>query len=118
MRAILPFAAALATSGFAHASPADVIDAKAERRGQTWTVSATIRHADTGWDHYADRFAVIAQDGTVLATRVLAHPHVDEQLFTRSLSGIAVPAGIQSLTVRAGDNLGDETGTAFRIDLR
>jgi hypothetical protein len=37
-----------------------VIDAKARQSGDTWTISATIRHADTGWDHYADKFEVVA----------------------------------------------------------
>ena len=27
----------------------------------------TVRHADTGWDHYADKWDVVAPDGAVLA---------------------------------------------------
>ena len=53
--------------------------------GNAWLVSVTLRHADTGWDHYADGWEVVAEDGTPLGRRVLAHPHVDEQPFTRSL---------------------------------
>lgn len=102
----------------AAASPADVVDAKAEKRGDTWTVSATIRHADTGWDHYADRFVIVAPDGTVLATRVLAHPHVNEQPFTRSVSEVTIPGDVGFVTVRADDNLDDETGAAFRIEFK
>lgn len=112
---------ALTSSAFsssAFGSPADVIDATAEKRGDTWTISATIRHADTGWDHYGDRFVVVAPDGTVLVTRVLAHPHVNEQPFTRSVSGVTIPDGLDYVTVRADDNVDDATGAAFRIDLK
>jgi hypothetical protein len=46
-----------------------------------------VRHEDVGWQHYADRWEVLASGGEVLATRVLAHPHVDEQPFVRNLGG-------------------------------
>lgn len=118
IRLSLASIATLAFAQLAAASPADVINATAVARGGTWTVSATVRHADTGWDHYADRFVVVAPDGTVLATRVLGHPHVNEQPFTRSVSGVMIPDGLDYVTVRADDNLDDETGAMFRIDLR
>ena len=85
----LPLGLAAAAAG-----EADVIEAKANKQSNgTWRISATVRHADTGWDHYANRFEVLAPDGTVLGTRVLLHPHVDEQPFTRSLSGVEIPDG-------------------------
>lgn len=116
----LPFIliATLATAVPALGSPSDVINAKAEKSGETWTVSATIRHADTGWDHYADRFVIVAPDGTVLAIRTLAHPHVNEQPFTRSVSGVTIPDDVDYVSVRADDNTDDTSGEAFRIDLR
>ena len=49
-----------------------------------YQISVTLLHADTGWDHYANRWDVLDEDGNVLGTRVLAHPHVNEQPFTRS----------------------------------
>jgi hypothetical protein len=39
----------------------------------------TVRHADEGWEHYADCWEVLTLDGEVLATRELAHPHDNEQ---------------------------------------
>ena len=65
----------------------------------------TVRHDDSGWDHYADGWDVLAPDGTVLGTRTLYHPHVDEQPFTRSLSGVAVAETISEVTVRAHDSV-------------
>lgn len=96
------FAWAVAISS-AFAGKADVLAAQAVRSGAGWTVSATIRHADEGWNHYANSFQVLHMDGEVLGTRVLYHPHVTEQPFTRSLSGLKIPAGIKKVRVRAGD---------------
>ncbi len=56
-------------------------------------VSVTLAHPDTGWDHYADGWRVETEDGTVLGTRELLHPHVEEQPFTRSLTVNDLPDG-------------------------
>lgn len=66
--------------------------------------NVTVRHEDSGWEHYANSWQVLAPDGTVLATRVLYHPHVDEQPFTRSLSGVKIPKDIKQVTLRASDS--------------
>lgn len=63
------------------------------------TVHVTLSHPDTGWDHYADGWEVLDATGTRLGLRVLAHPHVAEQPFTRSLRLDRVPDG--PLFVRA-----------------
>ena len=68
-----------------------------------YDLAVTLRHADSGWDHYANRWEVIGPDGAVLATRVLFHPHVHEQPFTRSLSGVRIPAEFTWITVRGHD---------------
>ena len=103
----LPIAAAIAmltvATTTAYAGKADVLAAKAIRSGDSWTISATIKHDDEGWKHYANSFQVLTMDGKVLGTRVLFHPHVNEQPFTRSLGGVKIPAGIAKVRVRAGD---------------
>ena len=81
----------------------------------TWRVSATVAHADEGWDHYADRWEVLAPDGTILATRELLHPHVEEQPFTRSLSGVVIPEGVEAVTIRAHDNVHGYGGAAVTV---
>lgn len=83
------------------ADPAEIVDADASRTGETWRFSVTLRHADTGWDDYADGWRVETPDGEVLATRELLHPHVDEQPFTRAQSGVAVPSGLDRVVIRA-----------------
>jgi len=103
----------------AAAGEADVLHAAAHASGEgRWTVSATIEHADEGWDHYADAFQVVAPDGTVLGTRVLYHPHVAEQPFTRSLTGVEIPNTLDHVIVRAGDKVHGYGGREVRVDLK
>jgi len=102
--------------GPAFAGEADVIDAKISKSGAgTYTISATLKHGDTGWDHYADGWDVLAPDGTVLGTRKLLHPHVEEQPFTRSLSGVTIPDGTEFVTIRARDSVHGTGGAEFRL---
>lgn len=85
----------------AFADPVEITDITARASGDAWRFDVTVLHADTGWDHYADAWQVELADGTVLGQRILAHPHVNEQPFTRSQSGIVVPEGIRTVYVRA-----------------
>ena len=100
------------------AGEADVVGATITKSGNgTYTISATLKHADTGWDHYTDGWDVVAPDGTVLGTRKLLHPHVDEQPFTRSLSGVTIPDGTEFVTIRARDSVHGTGGAEFRLDM-
>lgn len=69
-----------------------------------WSIQVTLQHADTGWEHYADRWRVVDSKGRVFADRVLYHPHVDEQPFTRGLRALTLPVTTQ-LYVEAHDNV-------------
>ena len=76
----------------------------------TWTFYVTVRHPDSGWEDYADGWDVLTPDGIVLKpdpaspfTRLLLHPHENEQPFTRSQSGIAIPPDVTQVRVRAHD---------------
>ena len=77
----------------------------------------TLSHGDTGWDDYADGWRVELADGTVLGTRVLGHPHVNEQPFTRSDS-IDVPDGVREVFIRASTNVEGwaEGTTSFTLE--
>lgn len=89
-----------------------------ENTDGSWRFSVTVRHADTGWDHYADLWQVVAaESGNVLGERPLAHPHTGEQPFTRSLSGVEIPAGVETVMVRAKCNRHGYQGRQVRIDL-
>ncbi|UCH75007.1 MAG: hypothetical protein JSU82_03935 [Rhodospirillales bacterium] len=118
MRNVRVFLAALLLPAAALAGEADVIDARAERAGAgTWRFSVTVRHADEGWDHYADAWDVVAPDGTVLGTRTLLHPHETEQPFTRSLSGVRIPDGMTEVRIRAHDSVHGHGGAEFTVSL-
>jgi hypothetical protein len=79
----------------------------------TYTVSATVRHNDTGWDNYADAFEVKG-DTVQNGLRVLAHPHETEQPFTRSQSGV-VASGL--VWIEATDNVEGTPGSKIHLDL-
>lgn len=97
--------AAAAGPGLAGEADVVAVEVRKEGGGQ-YRFDVTLRHADTGWDHYANAWEVVTPDGkTVLGTRTLFHPHVDEQPFTRSLSGVKIPAGVAEVIVRAKDSV-------------
>ena len=77
-----------------------------------------LRHADTGWDHYADAWRVVTEKGEDLGTRTLYHPHENEQPFTRSLSNILIPKGINVIYVEAHDKVHGWSPQRIRVDIR
>ena len=114
---IAAFASMLAVAPAVTASETDVVDVKVAKSSSGYRFDVTLSHADTGWDHYAKEWEVVGPDGAVLGTRVLAHPHVNEQPFTRSLSGVEIGDGVKQVTVRAVDNLGVAGGATLKVDL-
>jgi hypothetical protein len=102
----------------AGAGPADVLSVSVAMSGPgQYRFSVTVRHADKGWDHYADRWEVLHPDGTVLGTRTLYHPHVEEQPFARDLSGVSIPDDITTVVVRAHDSVHGFSGATQTVTL-
>jgi hypothetical protein len=90
----------------------------------TWTFHVTVEHPDTGWEDYADGWDVVTPDGTVLKpnpddpfTRLLLHPHENEQPFTRSQRDIEIPEGVTEVRVRAHDIVDGFGGEEIVVDL-
>jgi len=52
-----------------------------------------------------------------LGVRELAHPHVEEQPFTRALENFRPPAGVTELTIRARDSVHGFGGRGVTIRL-
>lgn len=82
-----------------------------------WTVTVTLRHPDTGWDHFANGWAVELPDGTQIGYRELSHPHTDEQPFTRWLRGVDIPAGTPYVMIRPRCSLVGWSSAATRVDV-
>jgi len=100
------------------AGEADVLKVKIKKSHQdTYTFNVTVLHEDSGWDHYANKWEVLTLDGKVLAERILLHPHVNEQPFTRSLSGVKIPQDIKSVKVRAHDLVHEYGGKVIVVIL-
>lgn len=101
----------------AQAGQADVLNVAVVQQGDSYRFDVTVAHQDTGWDHYADAWEVVGPDGKVLGVRTLFHPHVDEQPFTRSLTGVKIPAGVDRVTVRAHDKVHGWGGAEVTVDV-
>ncbi len=100
------------------AGEVDVLSVKADcDTADTCSFSVQVQHADSGWEHYADAWEVTTVDGTLLATRVLAHPHVNEQPFTRSLLNVSIPADVDEVMVRAHDSVHGYGGAQVKVRL-
>lgn len=106
---------ALFFSTRSEAGEADVVDVRIEAMGEgRYRIDTSVLHADAGWDHYANRWDVLAPDGTVLGSRELAHPHENEQPFTRSLT-LQIPEDVAEVTIRANDSVHELGGSEMTI---
>jgi hypothetical protein len=104
----------LSPAGFA--GEVRIVDVKVEcAAGCTFAV--TLEHGDEGWNHYADQWDVVTLDGKLLKSRVLYHPHENEQPFTRSLSGVTIPQGETQVKIRARDSVHGYSAQEFIVDL-
>lgn len=68
-------------------------------------------------ERYADAWRVVGPDGTEYGVRILLHDHANEQPFTRSLSGVEIPDGIDSVTVEGRDLINGWGGAIIEVDL-
>lgn len=100
------------------ADPPEVVEITAERAGMGWRIDVTLKHADTGWEHYADGWEVLDAEGNTLALRELMHPHVNEQPFTRSLTNVMVPDGQRVVFVRSRCNAEGWSSDLHQVTLR
>jgi hypothetical protein len=100
----------------AYAGEVTIVDVRVECPS-TCTFAVTLEHADEGWNHYADQWDVVTLDDRLLKSRVLYHPHENEQPFTRSLSGVLVPQAMKQVKIRARDSLHGYSPREFVVDL-
>lgn len=98
---------------------AQVREVSIHESGAAFRFSVTVEHNDDGWDYYADGWVIVnPEDGTVYGERVLAHPHDNEQPFTRSLSGVSIPQDVDEVLVVARNNVLGFGGCGRLVSLR
>ena len=100
------------------AGKADVLDADVHCDSNSiCRFSVTVKHADEGWSHYANRWEVRTLEGKIIAVRELAHPHEHEQPFTRSLGNVSIPTDIHEVVILAHDLVHGYGGAELRVKL-
>lgn len=105
---------------------ADVLNVQGSQSSPgVWSFRVTVMHPDSGWDDYADGWDIVLPDGRVVRpnpdekfTRTLWHPHVSEQPFTRSQSGVVIPESAEQVTIRAHDKRDGFGGKSMVFELR
>ena len=105
-----------ASVAFAGEAEVTAVDVKNEGDNK-YSFDVTVLHEDEGWKHYADKWDIVAPDNTVLDTRVLLHPHVNEQPFTRGLSSVKIPKTISKVTIRAHCSVHEYGGKSVTVNL-
>jgi hypothetical protein len=96
----------------------DVVGATAQLAADgTWTFSATLSSPYDTPERYADGWRVVGPDGTVYGERPLTHDHQSEQPFTRSQSGIEIPADVVEVTVEGRDQVSGWGGATVQVTL-
>jgi len=105
-------------SHYVQANQVTVVDVKMLPKSVGhYRVDVTLAHADTGWDHYADGWDILDANKKLIATRVLHHPHVDEQPFTRSLYDVIIPANTKIVYIRGHDKV-HGYGDLFKVKMK
>lgn len=99
------------------AGEANVLAVNVEPLGERqYRISVTLAHKDTGWDHYANAWLVFDEEGNSLGERVLLHPHVNEQPFTRTTT-LTIPDTVKLITIKGQDSLHGIAGKMMVVEL-
>jgi hypothetical protein len=101
----------------ASANQVEIVNVAMRAMQDGWYVSVTLKHNDTGWDHFADQWRLVDESGKEFAKRILFHPHEEEQPFTRSLSHVRVPKGVKVFYVEAHDKVHGWSPQRVRVDM-
>ena len=99
-----------------HAGEVSIVEVSVECPGSC-TFEVTLEHGDQGWHHYANQWDVVTLDGKLLKSRVLYHPHENEQPFTRSLSCVLISQDIKQVKIRAHDLVHGYSDQEFIVEL-
>ncbi len=117
IRTIIGLIGCALTASLLQAGEVSIKAVKFTRGPADWTINVTLKHDDVGWKHYADGWRVVDTKGKILGMLTLYHPHVNEQPFTRSLSGVNIPAKMTKVYIEARDNVHGWSMDRVLVDL-
>lgn len=118
MRLALVLAMSVFFSSASFAGEADVTDVSVQQTSSgAYRFNVTVLHSDAGWDHYANKWDVLGPNGDVIDTRILHHPHDNEQPFTRSLTTDKIPSDLTHVVLRAHDSVHEYGGAEIKVEL-
>lgn len=95
----------------------NIIDATAAFTNGAWTFNVTVSSPYDSPERYADGWRILGPDGTEYGFRLLTHDHASEQPFTRSLSDVQIPAGVDTVTIEGRDQISGFGGETFEMTL-
>ncbi|MGI8575126.1 MAG: hypothetical protein ACR2MA_07225 [Egibacteraceae bacterium] len=94
----------------------EVVDATLEPAVDgAYDLEVTISSPYDSQERYADGWRVLDQQGDVLGTHELLHPHQNEQPFTRSQTGLGLPAGTEQIVVEGRDSVNGYGGATVTV---
>jgi transcription initiation factor TFIIIB Brf1 subunit/transcription initiation factor TFIIB len=95
----------------------DVVDVTVDRTDGTFSFTVTISSPYDTPERYADGWRITGPDGSVYGEHTLAHDHAGEQPFTRTQTGVEIPAGVPEVTVEARDQRYGYGGATVAVPL-
>lgn len=95
----------------------EIVEATAIGNGGTWTFEVTVSSPYDTPERYADGWRVLGPDGTVYGEHELTHDHAAEQPFTRTKEGVAIPDGIDEVTIEGRDLVNGYGGPTVTVQL-
>ncbi len=112
------FSLLLLSASIGIAGEADVLSAEVEHAGgDLYRFKVTVQHADEGWNHYAKAWKILSPDDKHIGARLLRHPHINEQPFTRTLT-VSIPDNINQVKIRAYDLVHEFSGKELIINIK
>ena len=85
--------------------------------GRSFDVAVTLSSPYDSPQRYADGWRVLDPEGTVLGTHTLLHDHANEQPFTRTQRGLAIPADVDVVTVEGRDQANGFGGRTLSVEV-
>ncbi|NOY66857.1 MAG: hypothetical protein GXP13_05560 [Gammaproteobacteria bacterium] len=117
MKTKLLFLVSMLMTASVQADQVQIKFAELHHLGNTWNISVTLKHKDSGWNHYANAWQIVDGKNKLIRKRVLLHPHVNEQPFTRSLYSVKIPGNTKVIFIEAMDSIHGVSPDRLRIDL-